>query len=86
MSKRNKGRIANGLNEMQTYWGRHEEATPANCCHVSIELFEQRLCKEGSVLLITPYYTSELLLLNVSCNKHLKSVRKKHWNKWVMDG
>lgn len=70
---------------MQTYWG-YEEATFANCCHVSIELLEQRLRKEGSVLLITPYYTSELLPLDVSCNKPLKSVMKKHWNKWVMAG
>lgn len=70
---------------MQTYWG-YEEAAPANCCHRSIELLEQRLHKEVSVLLIKPYYTSELLPLNVSCNKPLKSVMKKHWNKWVMDG
>lgn len=68
---------------MQTYWG-YEEATFANCCHVSRELLEQRLRKEGIVQLITPYYTSELLPLDVSCNKSLKSVMKKHWNKWVM--
>lgn len=68
---------------MQTSWG-YQEATPANC-HVSIEVPEQRLCKEGSVLLIMPYYPSELLPLDVLCNKPLKSVMKKHWDKWVMD-
>lgn len=77
--------IANCLNEMQTYWG-YEVATPANCCHISIELLGQRLCREGSVLLVMPYYTSELLLLDVSCNKPLKSVIREQWNKWVKDG
>lgn len=49
---------------MQIYRG-YEEATSADCCHVSIELLVQRLCKEGSVLLIMPYYTSKLLPLEL---------------------
>lgn len=69
---------------MQIYWG-YEEATPANCCHVSLELLEQRLWKEGSVLLIMPYYTSEFLPLDASCNRRLENVMRKHWSKWVMD-
>lgn len=69
---------------MQTCWG-YQEATPANC-HVSIEVPRQRLCKEGNVLLIMPYYASELLPLDVPCNKPSKSVTKTNWDKWVMDG
>jgi len=71
--------MANCLNEMQTYLG-YEQATPANCCHVSIELLGQRLHKEGSVLFIMPYCTSELLPLHVSCYKPMKSVMKKPWS------
>lgn len=70
---------------MQIYWD-YEETTPANCCHVSIELLEQRLCKEGSVLLIMHYCTSKLLPLDASCNRPLESVTMKHWNEWMMDG
>lgn len=85
VSKWKKSRVANCLNEMQIYWG-YEGTTPANCCHVGIELLEQRLCKEGSVLLIMHYYTSKLLPLDTSCNRPLESVMMKHWSKWVMDG
>lgn len=69
---------------MQMYWG-YEEATSADCCHVRIELLEQGLCKEGSVLLIMPCYTSKLLPLDASCNRPLESVMTKHWSKCVMD-
>lgn len=66
---------------MQIYLG-YKETTPANCCHVIIELLKWRLGKEGSVLLIVPYYTSEFFPVDVSCNISLKSIMKKHW---VMD-
>lgn len=63
MSKRKISRVANCLNVMQIYWA-CEEAASADCCHVRIELLEQRLCKEGSVLLIMPCYTTKLLPLD----------------------
>lgn len=78
-----KGGMASYL-KMPTYWG-FDEATSANGCHLCMEIIELRLNKEGSILFIMLCYTWELLPLNVSCNKPLQSVMKKHWNKWVMD-
>ena len=69
--------VANCPNAMQVQWG-YEEATSADCCRVSKELLEQRLWKEGSVLLIMPYYTSKLLPLDAPCNRPLESVMTKH--------
>lgn len=79
-----KDRVTNCLNEMHIHWD-YEEATSADCCHGTLELLEQKLCKEGSVLVITPYYTSKLLPLVASCNRPLESIMTKHWSKWVMD-
>lgn len=70
--------------KMQTYWS-YTEATSANDYHVCLEIIEWRQHKGGIVLFITPYYTSELLTLNVSCNKPWQSVMKKLWNKRLMD-
>lgn len=84
VSKWKKKRVANCPNEMQIKWG-YEESTFADCYHGSVELLEQRLCKEGSVLLMMPHYTSKLLPLDASCNRPLESVMLKHWSKRVMD-